>query len=164
MLLEILLHPVVSLVFQADPADDDVMRRPPRPVGDALRPSALWRPYAVGSTLAAGIIIEYLVALGADWPVGEARALAFVTLLAAQPFLLLGMRSPHRPMWHSGRPWTPTLWWVMGMLLVTTVSVVLVPPFARLLQLEAFAPWAWLLVVGVAAVTTTWAEPFKRSD
>ena len=162
VLLEILLHPVVSLVFQADPADDDVMDRPPRPVGDALRPRALWRPYAVGGTLAAGIIAEYLIALGADWSVGEARGLAFATLLAAQPFLLLGMRSPTRPMWRPGRPWTPTLWWVTGMLVVTTLSVVLVPPLARLLQLEAFAPWAWGVVLAVAAVTTSWAEPLKR--
>jgi Ca2+-transporting ATPase len=162
VLLEILLHPVVSLVFQADPADDDVMDRPPRPVGDALRLRALWRPYAVGTALAAGIITEYLVALGADWTVGEARALAFATLLSAQPFLLLGMRSPHRPMWRSGRPWTPALWWVTAMLVVTTLGVVLVPPVARLLQLEAFEPWAWSIVVSVAAITTTWAEPFKR--
>jgi magnesium-transporting ATPase (P-type) len=94
--------------------------------------------------------------------VGEARGLAFATLLAAQPFLLLGMRSPTRPMWRSGRPWTPTLWWVTGMLVVTTLSVVLVPPLARLLQLESFAPWAWGVVLAVAAVTTSWAEPLKR--
>ncbi|MEI6504217.1 MAG: cation transporting ATPase C-terminal domain-containing protein, partial [Armatimonadota bacterium] len=48
ILLELLLHPVVSLVFQADAAEDDVMTRPPRPASSGLGFAALWRPYAVG--------------------------------------------------------------------------------------------------------------------
>ena len=163
VLLEILLHPIVSLVFQADPADDDVMRRPPRPVGDALRLRALWRPYAVGGVLAAGIIVEYLVALHRGWPAGEARALSFATLLAAQPLLLLGMRSPRIPVWKV-RVFTPTLWWVLAVLAVSTVAVVEVGPFARLLQIESFPPITWLLVVAVAAICTLWSEPLKRRD
>ena len=161
VLLEILLHPVVSLVFQADPPDADIMHRPPRPAGDALRLRNLWRAYAVGGVLATGIISEYLVALHQRWPVGEARALAFATLLAGQPMLLLGMRSPHRPIWR-GQVFTHTLRAVLVVLFVTTVAVVEFHPLANLLQLEAFPPSAWLVVVAVAAVTTLWSEPLKR--
>jgi len=161
VLLEILLHPVVSLVFQADPADADVMHRPPRAVDTALRLRSMWRPYAVGSVLAVGIIAEYLVALHRGWPVGEARALGFATLLAAQPFLLLAMRSPHRPAWR-GIVMTRTLAWVLVMLVVTTVAVVEVGPLARMLQLQAFPFVDWLVVVSVAMVGAWWSEPAKR--
>ena len=164
VVLELLLHPVVSLVFQADPADDDVMRRPPRPVGDALRMRALWRPYAVGGVLAAMLIGEYLLALAADWPVEQARALTFATLLASQIFLLLGMRSPERPVWRPGRPFTRTLWWVLGLIVVVTVGVVEVGPVARLLSFAPFPRWAWPVLVAVAAVGTLWAEPLKRDQ
>jgi Ca2+-transporting ATPase len=159
VLLELLLHPVVSLVFQADPADRDVMRRPPRPVGEALRLGALARPYAVGSVLAAVIIAEYLVAQSA-WPTGEARALAFSTLLASQVVLLLSMRSPDRPLWASGRPWTRTLVVVVVVITVVAPAVVYVGPLAELLHLTPFPPAAWLLVAALAA-TTAWSEPFK---
>ena len=162
VLLEIVLHPVVSLVFQADPADDDVMHRPPRPASDALRLRAMWRPYAVGMVLAAGLIAEYLIALAADWPVAEARALGFATLLAAQPFLLLGTRSPDRPWWRRGARATRTLVAVLIGLAVVTVAVVEFGPLARLLQLEAFAPATWAIVIGVAAGCTMWVEPLKR--
>jgi Ca2+-transporting ATPase len=162
VLLEIVLHPVVSLVFQADPADDDVMRRPPRPVADALRLRTMWRPYAVGLVLAVALIAEYLVALRIGWPVGEARALGFATLLAAQPFLLLATRSPDRPWWRGVHRWTPTLWSVLGVLLVVTVAAVEFGPLARMLQLQAFAPSTWLVVVAIALVSTSWGEPFKR--
>jgi Ca2+-transporting ATPase len=162
VLLELLLHPIVSLVFQADPADADVMHRPPREVGNALRLRALWRPYAVGCVLAAGIIAEYLIALGAGWPIGEARALGFATLLASQPFLVLSMRTPDRPLWHSGRPWTRTLVWVVALMTVITVAVVHFGPLTRLLQLSSFPVAGWLVVLGVAGITTAWSEPLKR--
>jgi Ca2+-transporting ATPase len=160
VVLELLLHPVVSLVFQADPADVDAMRRPPRPVGDALRLRALARPYAIGIVLAAVLVVTYLIAL-ASWPEEQARALAFATLLASQPVLLLSMRSPQRPLWASGRHWTRTLRVVIAVIAAVTVAVVYVTPVADLLHLDPFPAVWWIAVAGLAA-TTAWSEPFKR--
>jgi Ca2+-transporting ATPase len=160
VVLELLLHPVVSLVFQADPADVDAMRRPPRPVGDALRLRALARPYAVGIVLAAVLVVTYLIAL-ASWPAEQARAFAFATLLASQPVLLLSMRSPRRPLWDSGRPWTRTLRVVTAVIAAVTVAVVYVTPVADLLHLDPFPAVWWVAVAGLAA-TTSWSEPLKR--
>jgi Ca2+-transporting ATPase len=160
VVLELLLHPVVSLVFQADPADPDAMRRPPRPVADALRLRALSRPYAVGVVLAIVVVAEYLIALGAGWPADEARALGFASLLASQPFLILSMRSPDRPFWASGRVWTRTLVAVVAVISAATLAVVYVEPLADILHLAPFAvPW-WAVVVLVAA-TSLWTEPLK---
>jgi Ca2+-transporting ATPase len=158
--LELLLHPVVSLVFQADPPDPDTMRRPPRAVGNALRLRALARPYAVGTVLAIAVIAVYLVALDAS-PEEQARAVAFASLLASQPVLLLSMRSPDRPLWSARRAWTATLTVVIAVIVVATVAVVYLPPLADLLHLEPFpAPW-WTIVVAVA-VSTAWSEFLKR--
>jgi magnesium-transporting ATPase (P-type) len=126
-----------------------------------LRLRTLWRPYAVGSVLAVGIIAEFLTALHRGWPEGEARALGFATLLTAQPFLLLAMRSPSRPVWR-GIVMTRTLAWVLAMLAVTTVAVVEVGPFARLLKLEAFPVGTWAVVLAVAVVGAWWSEPWKH--
>jgi Ca2+-transporting ATPase len=158
--LELLLHPVVSLVFQADPPDPDTMRRPPRPVGDALRLRALARAYTLGITLALVLLAVYLLALEA-WPEAQARAVAFASLLASQPVLLLSMRSPDRPLWASRRPWTRTLTAVTVVLVGATLAVVYVPPLARLLHLQPFPPPAWVVVLGVA-MSTAWTEPFKH--
>jgi P-type Ca2+ transporter type 2C len=158
--LELLLHPVVSLVFQADPPDADAMRRPPRPVADALRLRALTRPYAVGLVLALVLVGVYLRA-EAVWPEDQARALAFTALLASQPVLLLSMRSPDRPMWASGRPWTRTLTVIIGMLALAAPAVIYVAPLAGVLHLAPFPPEWWAVVLAVAA-TTAWTEPWKR--
>jgi Ca2+-transporting ATPase len=161
VLLELLLHPVVSLVFEADPADDDVMRRPPRPAGSALGVRALARPWMVGLSLAAGVIGVYLGALARDWPVEEARALGFATLLLAQIFLVLGERRPERPLWRA--PLRPTRQLVVALVVVVVVTVAAVEfgPFARMLQLAAFPIGGWAVAAATAAITTLWLEPWK---
>ncbi len=163
ILLELLLHPVVSLVFQADPADPDVMQRPPRHARSGLGVSALWRPYALGITLAAGIVASYLVLLDRGWPVEEARAFGFATLLASQPFLIAVERSPRAPLWRTGLRPTPEFAGAVGVIVTTTLAVIYVPALADLMQLAAFPPAAWLAVVAIVAVTTLWSEPFKSS-
>lgn len=154
VVLELLLHPIVSLVFQADPAGDDAMRRPPRLVGDALRLRTLAPAWAVGLLVAAVLLTTYLWALSV-WPEDRARALAFCSLLATQPVLLATMRSPDRPPWVRPRPWTRTVIVVTAVLVAITPMCVYVGPLADLLHLEPFAP-AWWPLVAVAASAPLW--------
>ncbi len=162
ILLELLLHPVVSLVFQADPADPDVMTRPPRPASSGLGPAALWRPYAIGLTLAIGIVAAYLTVLGWGWPTEQARALGFATLLASQPLMLAVERTPHQPLWRTGLRPTPQLLGAVAVVIATTLAAIYFPPFADLLQLSPFPPVTWLAILAIVTVTTLWSEPLKR--
>ena len=161
VILEILLHPIVSLVFQAEPADPDVMTRPPRPAAYALSAAALWRPYAVGITLAAGVTGLYLVGLDQNWSTEQARALGFATLLAAQPLLLLIERRPAAAFWRSSLNVTKELAIAIAAVSLTTAGVLYFPPLATITQLEPFPAAWWTAVVAVAAVTTLWSEPLK---
>lgn len=160
--LELLLHPVVSLVFQADPPGDDVMTRAPLPAGAALTFRALWRPYAIGCTLAVAVIGAYLLALHAGWPTDEARAVGFALLLASQPFLILVARSPGSPVWRSRLPVTRTLVGAVFAIVVVTIAAVYLHPLAALLQLAPFSLGIWFAVVAAAAAATLWSEPLKR--
>ncbi len=162
VLLELVLHPVVSVVFQADPADPDVMRRPPRSAASGLGVAAMKQPYLIGLTLAAGIIGVYLTALDRGWPIEEARALGFVTLLSSQPFLIAVERTPDVPLWRAGLRITPQFVLATTSVALVTVCIIYVEALADLLHLAAFPPEAWSIAIAVAAVTTLWSEPFKR--
>jgi magnesium-transporting ATPase (P-type) len=101
--------------------------------------------------------------LARGWPVDEARALGFATLLAAQPLLLIVERSPHAPLWHTGLRATPQFVGAVVVIVATTLAAVYVAPLADLLQLSPFPPAAWLAVIAVVTITILWSEPFKRS-
>jgi Ca2+-transporting ATPase len=80
--LELIVHPVSALVFQAEPASDSVMKRPPRnPAAALLQRDAITRSALSGALLA-------LASFATFWwqwqSVGEpnARALALIVLFA----------------------------------------------------------------------------------
>jgi P-type Ca2+ transporter type 2C len=160
VLLELIVHPVVSLVFENDPAPDDVMRRPPLPRGRGLVSRNLLRPLVLGVTLAAAVIAVYLVQLARHVPVDLARSWAFATMLIGQGFLVLVARSPDRPVWSSAVRANKTLRPALVVLAALTVAIVYVPPLADLLKLAPLAFVAWPVIVAIAAVSTLWSELF----
>ncbi len=161
ILLELLLHPVVSLVFQADAADPDVMTRDPLPASSGLGWKALWRPYAVGIVLALGILGLYLGALSRGWTTEQARGLGFATLLGSQAFLVIVERSPHMPVWRAGLRPTRELIGALVVIVAVTIASVYLAPFARLLQMAPFPVGGWIAALVVSVVSTLWSEPLK---
>jgi Ca2+-transporting ATPase len=160
VLLELIVHPVVSLVFENDPAADDVMRRPPLPRGRGLVNRNLLRPLVLGVTLAIAVIIVYMVQLAGDGPEDLARSWAFATMLVGQGFLVLVARSPDRPAWRSPLRTNRTLLPALATLAAITLLIVYVPPLANLLKLAPLSLVAWPVIIAIAAASTLWSELF----
>ena len=156
--LELVLHPTVALVFEADPSDGDVMRRPPRR-RDAglLARGEIASLVARGLTLTIGVLAVYLVALG---QMGEdaSRGLAFATMVIGQLILVLIERADKRPLWRVGLHGNRV---VVPILVGAAMALVLVevfPPIAGLLHMVSPSPEGWLVAIAVAAATTMWGE------
>jgi Ca2+-transporting ATPase len=162
VLLELVLHPTISLVFENDPPSSDLMRRPPRRPTEGLLSRGTWvRPLSLGLSLTAGVLGLYLVRLaqGAD-PI-NARSLAFATLLLGQGLLVLVERSPDAPIWRTGlrgnRALIPVL---IGIVLVLLASFY-VPVLTDLLRLQHLSLRQWGFAAAVTLVSTLWFEPLK---
>jgi Ca2+-transporting ATPase len=145
LLLQLLLQPIVSLVFEADPPDADLMTRQPRDPRRSLVGRDLLRPFASGLALAVAVIVSYLVALH-DWPVREARAFAFVVMLMGQWLLVFQAR--------GRRASTPVMRWLLAGFALVIVAIVGFSPLAHLLELRAFPLVAWPVAFAIAAVTS----------
>ena len=160
--LELIVHPTASLIFEGDPASEDLMRRPPRRAGSLLDRAALARPVASGLTLTAAVLALYLGALGAGLAIETARAIGIVTLVSGQTVLVLAERSPDRPLWRTGSRGNRAL---LPVLLVSALSLVVavgVAPVAEGLHLATLPGPLWATALAVAAIATLWPEPFKR--
>ncbi len=92
--LEMVIDPVCSMVFEAEPAEDDIMQRPPR-----AATSPLFSPALVAWSLLQGMIAFiplaalYVLALERGLPETDARSLTFVSLVLVDLGLVLVNRS-----------------------------------------------------------------------
>jgi len=162
VLLELILHPTISLVFENDPPPPDLMRRPPRRPEVGLLGAREWvRPLAQGLTLTAGVLALYLVQISRETHIVDARALALASLLLGQMLLVLVERSPGVPVWRTGLRGNRALPLLLASILATLMAVVYVPELADLLHIAPLSLGAWGVAGAVAVATTLWHEPVK---
>jgi Ca2+-transporting ATPase len=159
--LELIIDPSCSLVFEAEAAEADAMKRPPRAQKDRL-----FSLRTVGAAVLQGLSVLVVcveVFLHAHQRLGPeaARSLTFVTLVAAILVVLLANRSSILIIFEGLRLPNPALWWVLGGT-VGLLTVVLLFPFAQ--RLFHFAPLHagdLLLSIGAGLVCTLWFQALK---
>jgi Ca2+-transporting ATPase len=129
VLLELIIDPLCSIVFEAEPSEADAMERPPRNASAPLFGAAQITVAALqGLTLLAGVLGLYLWLNHAGVDHGQARAASFVALvsghLALAPAVLAGTNRsvPGQHRW---------LFWVVAGGASLLVSMMLVIPELR---------------------------------
>lgn len=161
IVLEILLHPIVSLVFQAEPAAPNIMNRPPRRPGFALSARALALPALAGLTVSAAVVGIYRWSLIGGMTETQARAAGLVLLLACQAILMVSTRSSRLPVW---RVWVrPTRQLLAGWVAIgaTIGAMTVVPDVSELLAVSPI-PWSIApIIISLAVVCTLWPEVVK---
>ena len=139
--LELVIGPVCSIVFEAEPAEGDVMDRPPRaPDAPLFAPRALLASSAQGLLVMAGVaaLAFTLLQQGAGEPV--ARAAGFIALVVADFGLILFNRS-FAGSWIAAlmRP-NRALWWVAGSTLLLMAAVLAIAPLRELFRFGLLSP------------------------
>jgi Ca2+-transporting ATPase len=135
--LELIIDPSCSLIFEAEAAEADVMRRPPRPAAQRLFSRAtVVLSLAQGlSALVVCLSIVFLVRPehGAD----AARTVAFTTLVISFLMIILVNRSWTRSAVSMLGARNPALWWIIAGASLFLAAVLAVP---ALQALFSFAP------------------------
>jgi Ca2+-transporting ATPase len=153
--LEMVIDPVCSIVFEAESAEPDAMRRKPRDPQAVL----LTTGFVIWS-LMQGVLVLALVAglfVGALYrglPEADARALAFAALVATNVGLVLVDRAGSASLFGAFRQPNPALWWVLG---ITSAILALIFSIAPARDLFGFGPLhaddlAVALLAGLAAL------------
>ena len=102
-------------MFEAEPEEDDVMRRPPRDSESALFGRRTVAFSLLQGTVTFGALASlYGIVLRSGQDELEARALAFTALIVANLGLILTNRSWSRSIVAMVRVRNPALWWVIG--------------------------------------------------
>jgi len=159
--LELVIDPSCSMVFENEPAEADVMQRPPR---DVTTP--LFGGMTLGLALLQGLGALALVLVATLWGAGQltegaARAFAFATLVCTNLTLIFSSRSRAGSLWASLRVPNHTLWLVVAAALLLMLLVLYVPWLAQLFVFETL-PLPWLgAALGLGLVGVGWFELVK---
>jgi Ca2+-transporting ATPase len=145
-----------ALALGIDPADDDLMRRPPRPAGERVITPGMWRGIVqVGAIMAAGTLFVIDRALpggyiGGSGDLPYAQTMAFTTLMMFQLFNVLNARSDERSAF-EGLFTNAWLWGAIVLSLVLHVLVVYTPFLQAAFGTVELSGRDWLLCAGVAS-------------
>jgi P-type Ca2+ transporter type 2C len=117
--LQLIIDPACSLVFEAEPEEPGIMRRPPRPPEASLfERGQLLRGVAQGLIVLIVLLGIYAFTLRGSAGDAHARALVFASLVIASLALILANRSWSPSVRDAFRSSNMALWWVLAGALV----------------------------------------------
>lgn len=160
--LELIIDPACTIAFEAEPEEDDVMKRKPRPPKAQLfsrRMISLSLLQGAVSVILVFGIYAYVLSQGRGEL--EARSLAFATVVFSNLCLILTNRSWSAPISKLFKRKNKALAGVIGGTLVLLALVLYVPFLQRLFHFHTLHPDDLIFCVGAGFVSILWFELLK---
>jgi P-type Ca2+ transporter type 2C len=118
VLLELLIDPACSLVFEAEAEDAKLMERPPRPASDSpFTLSRLLPAMIQGAGLAAALLVFQAWSIGQGWEAQQSRTVVFGVLVVNVMLLVLANRGGRSVTGLGRNPWLARMALAVAMLL-----------------------------------------------
>jgi len=158
--MELIVDPVSSVAFEAEPDEHNIMNRPPRPTAEKILNGRSVRLAVLqGLWLLLTIIVVFKYSFMRQWPTDVIRSMVFVTMIFGNLGLIIANRSSSRPFWLVGHT-NYALRWVLSGALVMLCLVFFTP--ARGLFKLAYLDWQVSLSCVAAGLTVIiWSELWK---
>jgi len=163
VLLELLIDPACSVVYEAEPAADDIMRRPPRAASDSPFAVASLR-YAViqGLGFAGILLLGYGLLLGQNLDAAQSRSAVFIALVIGLFLLTLANRDLGRPALArtpARNPWLPRMFGGVALMLLLVVGI----PFLRKVMALTLPGTTTLMAAAIMlGAALAWLEGLRR--
>ncbi|HEV8417439.1 MAG TPA: cation-translocating P-type ATPase [Candidatus Udaeobacter sp.] len=155
-----------ALALGVDPADENLMQRPPRPRGEGVITARMWRGiFFVGAIMAGGTLAVFDASLPGGLIEGAgdlryAQTMAFTTLILFQIFNVFNARSDTRSAFH-GLFCNHWLWIGLGVSFVLQLAVIYVPFLQKSFSTVSLTSADWLLCAIVAS-SVLWLRELSK--
>jgi P-type Ca2+ transporter type 2C len=162
--LHLIIDPACSIVLEAEPAEANVMKRPPRnPKEPLFGKKTLGLALLQGGGILVIILTVFAIAAYRKQSELDVRALTFTTLIIANLGLILSESSTSRLSLKILKSPNPALWWVIGGG-VFFMAIVLYVPFLRNLFSFSFLHSIDLAIcLGGGLISLFWFELLKQT-
>lgn len=163
VLLELLIDPACSIVFEAEPAAADVMQRPPRPL--TASPFTLNN---IGFALLQGLGIAAVLLAGhallqhyTDWPVADLRLAVFTALVLALFLLILANRDLRHAAVFNLRADNPWLARMFAAVTAVLAAVVLIPGLRDVMGFASVSLPPLIAALGLLLLCGLWLQGLR---
>lgn len=162
--LELIIDPACSIVFEAEPAEANVMKRPPRSLKEPLFDKRVISLSVLqGISVLIIVLSVYALSLYRGQGDMEARALSFTTLIFANLGLILTNRSWSRTIFSTLRSPNKALWWVIVGALAFLGLVLYTEPLRNLFGFSVLHLNDLFICVMAGIISIIWFEVLKLS-
>jgi Ca2+-transporting ATPase len=151
--------PALALVM--DPADDDVMTRPPRNPDEPMLGRAEWTSIALTGLLQGGVTLGVFVWALSSRDLVEARNLAFSTLVFGEVLRSFAARSTTRLFWEVGAFTNLRLLGVAVVSVVAQLAIHHMPVTRQLFQIDTLSLEDCLMSLLLGLIPVSVLETFK---
>ncbi len=159
--LELIIDPSCSLIYEAEEAEADVMRRPPRNPGERLfSPASIAFSLLQGVSVLVACLVVFLLGRTGHAP-AAARGLVFAALVLSILAMILVNRSWTHSLFTMMRVPNTAFRWVVGGTLGLLATVLFVPFARTLFHFAPLHPDDLVLSVGAGVASVVWFEALK---
>jgi Ca2+-transporting ATPase len=162
--LHLIIEPVCSIAFEAEPTSLSTMLHPPRNPKEPLFNRQMWVPSLIqGSSVLAALLLVYMISLFRGQGERDARALTFTSLIISNLVLIVTSRSSAFSVWDKLTLTQNNIikWIILGT--VVALAIVLYVPFLNNLfrfSTLHFVDAMICIIVGVLSVI--WFEAIRK--
>ncbi|MGE4485204.1 MAG: cation-translocating P-type ATPase [Oscillospiraceae bacterium] len=166
VLLELIIDPTCSIVLERQPAETNVMERPPRnPREKMLTASLLTKSITQGVVIFAASFGAYYITLSQgvfDVMAPQARSMGLSIIMLANLFLVQVNSSDRNFAVQSMKLLLrDKVMWAVNILTILGLLVILYTPLAGILKLAPLSFSQFFISIGVAAASVLWFEIIK---
>jgi len=162
ILLELIMGPTCSILYENEPMESNTMSVPPRSFSETFfQGKELIVSIVQGLAITIGVLFmyQYAVSLGANEY--ATRAMVFTTLISANIFLTLLNRSFYHPIWVTIRYKNNLVPWMIGLTIVILAAILFIHPLTAFFEFERLPSDQIGLSVLVGFVSVIWYEIVK---
>lgn len=160
--LEMIINPACSIAFEAEPAESNVMHRPPRPTNEPLFGQRVFLISLLqGATLLLVTLMVMAYAVHQGFHEDATRALTFTTLVTGNLSLILVNRSWRHSVLHTCHIRNPALWWVIVGAITFLAFALTLPLLREIFHFSLITTQQFLLCVLAGMGSVIWFEFYK---
>ncbi len=165
VLLELLIDPACSIVFEAEPAAEDIMRRPPRPLtASPFAAGNVGLALAQGSGIGITLLAGHFLLQRRGWVAADLRVSVFAGLVLALFLLIAANRDHnHAPIPNPGakNPWMFRMFLGVSLMLAAVLTI----PFLRkIMGFAALSLPPLLAASGLALACGMWLQLLRWTN